>query len=145
MKNNLVPNQICNLIPNAPERYPFRNQNAIPLIACKTQLYKSSFLPSAIRSWNSLSSTVTPQPTVSSFKRSINPNRRNNSNAYHYASLRKSQILHTRLRLSCSSLNHDLHPRSLIDSPLCTLVTSKLYHITSNHAVITLLNEITTF
>ena len=121
MKNNLVPNYICNLIPNAPDhRYPLRNQNAIPLIACKTQLYKSSFLPSAIRSWNSLPSTVTSQPTVSSFKRSINPNRRNNSNAYLYAGLRKNQILHTRLRLSCSSLNHDLHRRSLIDSPLCS-------------------------
>ena len=33
---------------------------------------------------------------------------------------RRAQILHARLRLGCSSLNFDLHRRSIVDSPLCS-------------------------
>ena len=31
-----------------------------------------------------------------------------------------NQILHCRLRLGCSSLNHDLYRKNIINSPLCT-------------------------
>ena len=30
------------------------------------------------------------------------------------------QILHTRLRTGCSSLNHDLYSKNTIESPLCS-------------------------
>ena len=36
-----------------------------------------------------------------------------------YVGKRKAQILHTRLRTNCSSLNLDLFTRNISDSPLC--------------------------
>ena len=38
---------------------------------------------------------------------------------YFYFRERQVQILHTRLRTKCSSLNHDIFLKNLTDSPLC--------------------------
>ncbi len=52
------------------------------------------------------------------FKARFNKNSKS-SPLYNIGS-REGQILHARLRLSCSSLNLDLHRRSIVDSPNCT-------------------------
>ena len=38
---------------------------------------------------------------------------------YYYTGSRKAQVLHTRLRTNCSSLNMDLFLKNISDSPLC--------------------------
>ena len=38
---------------------------------------------------------------------------------YFYAGNRRAQVLHTRLRTKCSSLNNDLFQKRINDSPLC--------------------------
>ena len=38
---------------------------------------------------------------------------------YYFFGERQAQILHTRLRTKCSSLNHDIFLKNLTDSPLC--------------------------
>ena len=38
---------------------------------------------------------------------------------YFYFGDRRSQVLHTRLRTKCSSLNHDLFLKRITDTPLC--------------------------
>ena len=84
----------------------------------RTTSYYKSFLPSTLRSWNSLDETTKQSPTMSSFKRNIS---RSNNNVPPYYEItwlsRKSQILHTRLRLECSSLNHHLFRKNLIANP----------------------------
>ncbi len=110
--NNLVPQQ------NQP-RYHLRNSSNIPSVPCRTQLYTNSYLPSTIRDWNRLSIINRTSPSIESFKARINKNVSKASPLFTLGS-RHCQVLHTRLRLSCSSLNHDLHRRSLIESPNCT-------------------------
>ena len=41
------------------------------------------------------------------------------SPVYYSAGSRLGQILHSRLRLECSSLNYDLHHKSIIEHPYC--------------------------
>ena len=41
---------------------------------------------------------------------------------------RKSQILHTRLRLKCSSLNNNLFLKNIVDSPICVCGESESNH-----------------
>ncbi len=120
MKNNLTPGFLSNLIPNqTQDRYTLRNASDIPIIPCRTQLYTNSYLPSVIRDWNRLDDNVRNAPSLMSFKSRISKNISKPSLLYKVGS-RKPQILHTRLRLDCSSLNYDLHRRSIVDSPNCT-------------------------
>ncbi len=120
MKNDKTPQYLSDLIPrNNQTRYPLRNSSDIPLIPCRTQLYSNSFLPSTIRSWNNLTDDVRNSGSVAIFKASLNKTKPKPSPLFNMGA-RREQILHARLRLSCSSLNYDLHRKSIIDSPLCT-------------------------
>ncbi len=120
MKNNKTPSYLSDLIPQqTQDRYILRNASDIPLIPCRTQLYKNSFLPSTIRDWNRLSEPIRNAPSIMSFKARLNKHKSKAPPLYNVGS-RQGQILHCRLRLSCSSLNFDLHRRSIIDTPNCT-------------------------
>ncbi len=119
MKNNKTPPYLSDLIPQQTQaRYALRNASDIPLIPCRTQLYTNSFLPSTIREWNRLEETIRNAPSLLSFKARIKKNSPKSSPLCKVGS-RKAQILHARLRLSCSSLNYDLHRRSIVDTPNC--------------------------
>ena len=54
-------------------------------------------------------------------KTTIQPTNKDKSHIpkHFYVGKRKAQILHTRLRTNCSSLNLDLFMRNISDSPLC--------------------------
>ena len=83
-----------------------------------TQLYYNSFLPSVVRDWNELSHSTRNAPSISAFKRILNftligvP-------LFYLDGERIGQIYHSRLRMDCSSLNHHLFSKNIIDSPLC--------------------------
>ncbi len=81
-------------------------------------MYSNSFLPSTISEWNKLPETIRNAPSLLSFKARINKNVSKPSPLFNIGH-RRDQILHARLRLSCSSLNYDLYRKSIIDSPLC--------------------------
>ena len=120
MRNNITPDYLSNMIPVSTQNsYSLRNAGDIPSIHCRTQTYQSSFLPSTIHDWNSLPSTTKQKPSLESFKSALNKNMVKPSPLFNLGT-RSGQILHTRLRLGCSSLNFDLFRRSLIDSSLCT-------------------------
>ena len=76
------------------------------------------FLPSAVRSWNNLPVAAKESDSINSFKRFLNQNK-TPVPKYYYMGNRKAQILHTRLRTNCSSLNMDLFLKNISDSPLC--------------------------
>ena len=120
MHQNITPNYLSNMIPaSSQSTYLLRNAGDIPSIYCRTKIYQSSFLPSVICDWNALPLSTKSKPTLTSFKSALNRSLGKPSPLFNIGT-RPGQILHTRLRLGCSSLNYDLCRRSLIDSPLCS-------------------------
>ena len=111
--SSLVPQPVSNL-----SRYNLRNSNDVQIIDARTNQYYNSFLPSAVRSWNNLPVAAKESDSVNSFKRFLNQNK-TPVPKYYYTGSRKAQILHTRLRTNCSSLNMDLFLKNISDSPLC--------------------------
>ena len=95
--------------------YSLRNSNDIQTVLARTSQYYSSFLPSVVREWNSLPSDSSNSDSVQSFKQNLNV-AKISVPKYFYFGDRSSQVLHTRLRMKCSSLDHDLF---ITDTPLC--------------------------
>ena len=121
MVHNLTPSYLTSLIPptvNETSNYNLRNSNDIRTTNASSVQYYSSFLPSAIRGWNSLPEELRNSATVTSFKNRLNQHT-SITPKYYYTGDRHTQILHTRLRTKCSSLNYDIFIRNLNDSPFC--------------------------
>ena len=76
------------------------------------------FLPSTTRDWNSLSVETKQSEYVNSFKHLLTKGKSTVPDHYYIGS-RKAQILHTRIRTNCSSLNLDLFVKNITESPLC--------------------------
>ena len=118
---NLTPPYLSSLVPHPVStlsRYNLRNSNDLQTIDARTNQYYNSFLPSAVRSWNNLPVAAKESDSINSFKRFLNQNK-TPVPKYYYMGNRKAQILHTRLRTNCSSLNMDLFLKNFSDSPLC--------------------------
>jgi hypothetical protein len=112
MYNGITPNYLSDLIPQHNESYHLRNHRQVN---SRTQIYNSSFLPSA-RAWNLLPVDTRNSSSVAAFKRCL---KKTKASPLFNVGSRIGQILHARLRLDCSSLNFDLHKKSIIQSPLC--------------------------
>ena len=98
--------------------YSLRNTSDYKYIRSNTQLYYNSFLPSVVRDWNELPHTTRNAPSISSFKRSLNSTPIGVP-LFYLDGKRIGQIYHSRLRMDCSSLNHHIYSKNIIDSPLC--------------------------
>ena len=121
MFSHLTPLYLSSLIPPSVSdmsRYNLRNSDQLQTIDSQTNLYYNSFLPSTVRAWDSLPAEVKQSQTTHSFKYYINKNK-TAVPKYYYSKIRKAQILHTRLRTNCSSLNLDLFLKGITDSPMC--------------------------
>ncbi|MCG8047724.1 MAG: reverse transcriptase domain-containing protein [Candidatus Thiodiazotropha endolucinida] len=121
MINNLAPAYLSSLIPqqvNAISRYNLRNSNDLQTIRTKTSQYYNSFLPSSIREWNRFPTEGKQCTSVNSFKYFLKKDKQT-APIYFYYGNRKAQVLHTRLRTNCSSLNLDLFLKNITDSPMC--------------------------
>ena len=125
---NLSPLYLSSLVPplvqNA-SRYSLRNANNVQTVVSHTNQYFHSFLPSAIREWNTLSEDIRNVDTVESFKRRINQDMITIPKHF-YTGSRQLQILHTRLRTGCSSLNNDVFLKNIVDSPLCACMSGDI-------------------
>ena len=121
MCNDIAPSYLSSLVPRPDQntsRYSLRNVNNIRTIHSRTNQYYNSFLPAVIRDWNDLPCSDRIVDTVDDFKRQLSQGRVIVPK-YFYAGNRSIQILHTRLRTGCSSLNYDLYSKNIIESPLC--------------------------
>ena len=119
MVNDLTPQYLSSLVPstvNETSRYNLRNSNDIRTVNIRTSQYYNSFLPSTIREWNALPEEQRNSLTVAAFKSHLN---QSSIPKYYYVGDRHPQILHTRLRTKCKSLNYDIYLKNLTDSPLC--------------------------
>lgn len=121
MINHLTPDILSNLVPpytRETNPYNLRNADDIQTIHARTNIYYNSFLPATIRDWNNLPLHIRQSDSIVAFKKHLNSNLTPTAKFYN-AGTRLGQILHTRLRLECSSLNAHLFSRNLIESPLC--------------------------
>ena len=122
MQLDLTPPYLISLVPpsvSETTRYNnLRNADYYTTINCRTQLYYTSFVPSVVREWNGLPGAVKQISSLHSFKVFLNQDRTVVPKYFnHYE--RKTQVLHTRLRTGCSSLNNDLYLKNIIESPSC--------------------------
>ena len=116
------PSYLHSMIPlmgNQVHSYNARGQNDLNNIRCRTQQYNISFLPSVIPLWNKLPEEIRMNPNPLVLKSFLNKDM-TKTPAYFNCGSRKNQILHTRLRLECSSLNSHLYHRNLIETQNCT-------------------------
>jgi hypothetical protein len=121
MKHNLTPIYLSDLVPpnvDSSSTYQLRNSQDSVTIRTRTTLYYNSFLPNVIREWNNLPISARNSVSLSSFKTWLNRDRVK-CLSYLFSGARKSQVLHTRLRTNCSSLNHHLYQKNIVQSPLC--------------------------
>ena len=119
MHTNISPTYLIDLILQLKQTtHVLRNSSDIPSVRCRTQSYKSSFLPSTIQDWNALPEFIKSKPTLQSFKIALYKNSTKPSPLYQLGT-RTGQILHAQLRLGCSALNFDLHRKNIVESPLC--------------------------
>ena len=122
MTHNLTPNYLQTLLPpqiREQSRYHLRNPNNFMTPITRTRFYYSSFLPSALRDWNSLNNDSRNSTTLTNFKRTLSTPGIVPSHYLNIQTTRTGQILHTRIRLECSSLNQHLYKKKLINSPNC--------------------------
>ncbi|MCG7878660.1 MAG: reverse transcriptase domain-containing protein [Candidatus Thiodiazotropha endolucinida] len=124
MVNNLTPPYLQQLIPQRVQeqtRYSLRNITNFVIPASRTTHHFNSFLPSTLREWNMLDHDIKESASLQVFKHKINPQVRIPPIYFNtIQTSRRGQILHTRLRLECSSLKQHLYNKNLVESPLCS-------------------------
>ena len=123
MTNGLAPLYLQTLLPQRVQqqsRYSLRNSNNYTIPLSRNVSYFNSFLPTALREWNFLDQNTRDCATLGTFKRKLKTPL-NHPPVYfdNVQTSRKMQILHTRVRLECSSLNQHLWRKNLVDSPNC--------------------------
>ena len=119
--HGLAPDYLRDVLPPSVHEttsYNLRNANHIQTLSSNTNLFYNSFFPSTIRARNSLLDDNKQAPSVAFFKYQLNKNMKRPPK-YYNVGLRIGQILHTRLRLECSSLNSHLYQENFVPSPSC--------------------------
>ena len=112
--HNLAPDYLSNIIQlqnNQGHIYNTRVTNPLREINSRTQLYFNSFFPATIRKWNALPQQL--NPSLSTFKTYLCSSRIKIQNCF-YIGTRIGQILHSKLRLECSTLKLHMFQRKLI-------------------------------
>ena len=120
--NNLAPDYLINLLPaqvGHGNNYNLRNRENFNIPLCRTSLFYSSFIPSTINKWNNLPLSTRNCPSLPQFKSKLKTDYRRCSAYFDYGD-RKLNVLHTRLRHGCSTLNGDLHRVNLINTSVCS-------------------------
>jgi hypothetical protein len=122
IQNDLAPDYLKDILPKANHtyvRYNLRQNQNIKIPFTRLEIFKRSFIPTAISLWNKLDIAVRLSPDVKSFKKSIKE-RHPEPIILHFYGQRWPAIHHTRLRLGCSKLNfHLCFGLFVIDDPSC--------------------------
>jgi hypothetical protein len=119
--SKLCPPYLFNCLPPVTSdvnNYNLRNnQNYVPP-RCRLRTSASSFILSTVSLWNNLDISIRNSPTLSSFKNRVKGDIYKPPKYYNEGPC-KLNILHTRLRHQCSSLNADLSRIHLINNYKC--------------------------
>ena len=131
MVRGMCPNYLSELVPQSVgvrSSRVLRNSSNLDGIRTRTSLYGNSFLPSTINTWNSLPEEAKCIDSVANFKSYLNRDKSHTNPLFYYGK-RKLQVLHSRLRTDCSSLNKHLYDRNLVASPHCQCgLVENTYH-----------------
>ena len=95
-----------------------RSQNDLNIPRSRTNLYRDSFIPKTSKDWNALPENIRRTQSLGEFRRFLDRNKKI-IESYYFFGNSKSQILHARLRLRCSSLGSDLYRNHLSNSDTC--------------------------
>ena len=87
----------------------------------------NSFLPRTISNWNALPQQTKLATSPESFKHKIK--KQTKPPTYYNSGTRKGQILHARLRMECSDLNHHLVIRHIQENSNAISVEQLLKHL----------------
>ena len=96
--------------------YNLRTPNASYPLNANTTLFFNSFFPSIIHAWKELSEEIKEANADPAFKYRLNRNKRSPPKYYNVGT-RIGQILHTRIRMECSSLNSHFFRKNIVASP----------------------------
>ena len=118
MQNNLVP-QYLSILVSKPRQthYLLRDNNRIPTIFEKTNIYMNSFLPRTISNWNALAQHTKLATSPESFKHKMRKNAKPPSN--YNSGIRNGQVLQAKLIMACSDLYYHLVQRHIQDNSKC--------------------------
>ena len=123
LRNDLAPQYLTKLFPeltSSRTNHKLRSSSNLSLPLVRTERLKKSFIPSSIKLWNDLPEEVRRSPTLLAFKKDTCKWIGNlKQNYMYYIGDRFTAILHTRLRLGNSALNHHLFTKGCIISPAC--------------------------
>ena len=133
MDHGLAPLYLLNHLPPHVEdvsSYTLRNAGNYVGIHVNTRTYADSFLPSTIQAWNNIPDSVRSADTLATFKHLLTQDTPKVPK-YYFCGDRFNQVLHTRLRTECSSLNQHLHKRNLVCNPyyICGEVESNTHYL----------------
>lgn len=119
-----APKYLCDLIPptlQSTTMYPLRNGDDVILPFCRLSTTYGSFIPSTIRSWNNLDTSIRNVDSISKFKNELKNKVDTCKVPYYYGTgQRKLNIILTQLRCYASFLNYDLFRVNIISSPVCS-------------------------
>ncbi len=121
---NQLPSYMLNLFPpiiNNVTHYNLRNQTDFVTPNARLEIYKRSFIPSAVQLWNGLDHTLRTIENVKQFKSATVQQLYTPYNipSYYLEGDRFSSVIHSRIRNNCSNLNSDLCNNHLRDDPYC--------------------------
>ena len=123
MTKGITPACLSSLVPDTvgnSTNYNLRRANDLQGIACRTSMYKNSFIPSVVEGRNALPDDIRNLDSLAAFKTYLDRDQPIHvPNKLYFIGEREYQIIHTRLRNKCSSLNFDLFQKNLVASRLC--------------------------
>ncbi|OWF47171.1 RNA-directed DNA polymerase from transposon BS [Mizuhopecten yessoensis] len=133
MHVNQTPDYFSSLLSSTVQdlvRYPLRNRNDYRIPYFRLSTTNSSFLPSTLRCWNTLDNSIRSSASLNIFKNSLKPNDQFIPPSYFCNGDRKLNVIHTKLRHRCSSLNYDLFRVNLVETPscICGHICENVYH-----------------
>ena len=117
ISNNLTPQYLSNLIPQnfgMIHDHNTRHTSRIPPVRTRTSLHASYFIPSSVQLWNQQPENIKSSRSVQIIKSNLQL-QNNTKPIYYYIGTRLGHILHARLRMKCSSLNHHLFRKNNVD------------------------------
>lgn len=98
--------------------YHLRNAAHLDTIPARTVSYFNSFLPSAVRAWNSLPQALHEIDDSFLFKIQIKKDTPISNLVFEYGSRRES-LIHAQMRMGCSALASDLYNLHVKENPEC--------------------------
>ncbi len=144
-----TPNYLIEMLPDkvGEIRPGSRHADNFRLMKTRTETFKKSFIPSSIKTWNSLD----PQERTINYAKSLS---RSKPNILFYDGSRDVNVKHSQLRMKCSKLNFHLFLLHVVDSPACScgfntedskhyLLNCPLYNVERQnmfHSLLTILN-----